>query len=236
MDKEVQKLVEHDKFAETVGQSVGYVQTHKSQLLRNLGIAAVVAVAIGGFWSYRNQQVDARQADLAAALRNKEAVVGPGTPNDPRPSFATKEEKDKALTKGFQDVIAKHGGSSEASVAHLQLGNVAADEGKLEDAAKHYKNAADAGSADVSSVAKLALAQVYFSTGKAAEGEALLRGLMSSPTLLVSKEQATMALARALIPNKPDEARKLVEPYQKDKRQTVARNAEILLGELPAKK
>lgn len=236
MDKEVQKLVEHDKFAETVGQSVGYVQSHKNQFMRWAGGAAVVAVAIGGLWSYRNQQEAARQSDLAAALRNKEAVVGPGTPNDSRPSYASKEEKDKALTKGFQDVIAKHGGSSEASIASLQLGNIAADEGKLEDAAKHYKAAADSGAADVSSVAKLALAQVYFSTGKAAEGEALLRGLISSPTLLVSKEQATMALARALIPTKPDEARKLVEPLQKDQRQTVARNAEVLIGELPAKK
>ncbi len=236
MDKEVQKLVEHDKFAETVGHSVEYVQSHRSQVFRNAGIIAGIAVLAGAGWSYWNQQAAARQADLAAALRNKEAVVGPGTPSDPRPSYATKEEKDKALTKGFEDVIAKHGGSSEASIAHLQLGNIAADAGKLEDAAKHYKNAADSGSADVSSVSKLALAQVYFSIGKGAEAETLLRGLIASPTILVSKEQATMALARALISSKPEEARKLIEPYQKDSRQTVARNAEILLGELPAKK
>ena len=236
MDKEVQKLVEHDKFAETVGHSVEYVQSHRNSMYRYVGIAVLVVVAGGGLWSYRNQQAAARQADLASALRTKEGVVGPGTPNDPRPTFATKEEKDKATTKAFEDIISKYGSSSEASVAHLQLGNIAADGGKLDDAAKHYKSASEAGSADVSSVAKLALAQVYFSTGKAAEGEALLRQLIASPTLLVSQEQATMALARALIPTKPEEARKLVEPYQKDKRQTVARNAEILLGELPAKK
>jgi predicted negative regulator of RcsB-dependent stress response len=236
LDKEVQKLVEHDKFTETVGHSVEYVQSHRKQLVRQVGFAAVAIVAVGGFWSYRNQQATARQADLAAALRNKDAVVGPGTPNDPRPSYPTKEAKDLALTKGFENVISNYGGSDEASVAHLQLGNIAADAGKLDEAGKHYKTAADKGSSGVASVAKLALAQVYFSTGKAPEGESLLRGLIASPTVLVSKEQATLVLARALIPSKPEEARKLIEPYKADKRQTIARNAEILLGELPAKK
>ena len=72
--------------------------------------------------------------------------------------------------------------------------------------------------------------------GKVAEGEKIFRDLIASPTILVSKEQATMALARAIMTTRPDEARKLVEPLRAHPRNQVSRNAVSLLGEIPAKK
>ncbi len=234
MDKQTQKLIEHDAFTEGVVHSVDYVKGHRSQMKLYGGIAAGVLLLVGGVWFFMNRQHTTRQADLGAALRNKDAVVGPGTPNDPRPAYATKEEKAKAETKGFQDLIAKHGGTDEAAVAHYQLGVLAVDAGKLDEAATHFKAAADTAGKDIGSPAKLSLAQVYFNQNKASEAEAILRGLIASPTILVSKEQATMALARMLGTTKPEEARKLLEPIQKDTtRPTAQRNAEVLLGELP---
>ena len=63
-------------------------------------------------------------------------------------------------------------------------------------------------------LAKLSLAQIYFGDGSAADGEKTLRDLMANPSVFVSKEQATITLARFLAPTKPAEARKLLEPLR----------------------
>jgi len=76
------------------------------------------------------------------------------------------------------------------------------------------------------------LAQIYFSSNRAALGEKVLRSLIENPTVFVSKEQATVALARALAATKPAEARKLLESL-KGERQAVSQIALTLLAELP---
>ena len=58
--------------------------------------------------------------------------------------------------------------------------------------------------------------------------------LIAHPTDFVSKDQATIALARALIPTKPDEARKLLDPLR-TRGDSVGQIALTLYGELPAK-
>ena len=47
-----------------------------------------------------------------------------------------------------------------------------------------------------------------------AEAEKLLRSLIDDPTILVSKEQATIALAKVVAKKNPAEARKLLEPLR----------------------
>ena len=42
----------------------------------------------------------------------------------------------------------------------------------------------------------------------------MLRDLIAHPTIFVSKEQATITLARYLAPKKPAEARKLLDPLR----------------------
>jgi prepilin-type processing-associated H-X9-DG protein len=80
-------------------------------------------------------------------------------------------------------------------------------------------------------MAKLSLAQVYFLDGHVSQAEALLRALIAHPTLFVSKEQATLALASGLAKTNPGEARKLVEPLRTS-RSAVSAAALELYGEL----
>ena len=79
---------------------------------------------------------------------------------------------------------------------------------------------------------KLSLAQVQLSTGRNADAEKLLRSLYEKPTMFVSKEQAAIALARAIAVSKPAEARKLLEPLRTE-RPAVSQLAITLLSELP---
>jgi TPR repeat protein len=107
------------------------------------------------------------------------------------------------------------------------------DEGKLTEAEKYFQRAADSGDKNLASMAKLSLAQVYLSAGRQADAEKLLRSVYDGkPTAFVSKEQAAIALARAISTTKPAEARKLLEPLRTE-RPAVSQAAITLLSQLP---
>src|SRR5260370_16457817 len=57
------------------------------------------------------------------------------------------------------------------------------------------------------SLAKLALAQLYGTQGKVAQGEKLIQSVIDHPTVLVSKEAAIIALAHLITPTDPGRAR-----------------------------
>lgn len=225
-----------DQFVETVTHSVEFVADHRKQAYIFGGVAlAVVAVALG-VYMYTNSKRAAAQSDLSRALQIKQAVIGVAAqPGDPRPSFPTEADKNKALAKALNEVATGHPGSNAASVAIYQLGVTAADSGDMAEAVKQFEKAAQTGSGEYTSAAKLALAQAYQAVGRTADAEKALRELIANPTALVSKEQATFTLARILASSNPAEARKLIEPLEKDSRPVIARNAIALLGELPAK-
>jgi TolA-binding protein len=230
VDRAHRRELKHDKFVEQVGHSVEYAAGHKSQIIRYGGAALALLVVGFGWYFYSNHQKSMRQQALRDAMRVQEAQIGPST-SEFVVSFPTEAEKDKAVEKAFTEVSNKYSGSSEGAIARYFLGISAADDGKLADAEKHFKAVADSREEPYSSQAKLSLAQVYEATGRTADAEKLLRSMISDPTILVSKEQATVALGRLLAKTKPDEARKLLEPLRTE-RGPVSRAAISALGEM----
>jgi len=105
-------------------------------------------------------------------------------------------------------------GNHEGEVAQYYLGAIEADASKMAEAEKRFQEVAQHGNANFASLAKFSLAQIYYSDGRDAQGEAILRDLMDHPTTLVSKEQATITLARYLMIKRPAEARKLLDPLK----------------------
>jgi hypothetical protein len=182
-------------------------------------------------WYSRHQHAVREQA-LGQALQVMEAQVGNANPNVPS-AYPTEDAKQQELSKRLTDVATRYGGSTEGYIATYYLATQLADQGKLAEAEKRFKEVADSAKADYASLAKLALAQIYFSDGRSAEGEKVLRGLMDNPTVLVSKEQATIALARAIARTKPADARKLLEPMRTVPGQ-IGQVALSLYGEIPA--
>ncbi|HYP08359.1 MAG TPA: tetratricopeptide repeat protein [Bryobacteraceae bacterium] len=231
MDTAHRRELKHDKFVEKVGHSVEYAAEHRSQVIK-YGIAglAAILIAAGAYW-YINQQRDVRQAALRDAMAAFEAGIG--EPNQFVRSFRNQDEKDKAVVKELGDVANKYSGKEEGNIARYFLGLHYADKGNLTEAEKNLKTVADSGSDAYASQAKLSLAQVYDSLGRQGDAEKLLRSLIDDPTVLVSKEQATITLARLLAKKNPAEARKLLEPLRAE-RGPVSRAAITLLGEIPA--
>ena len=230
MDRAHRRELKHDKFVEQVGHTVEYASEHKSQVLKYLGIALGLAIAaLAAYW-YTSHQHSKRQAELTEALRVMDAQIGP--PSEFVVSFPTEQDKQKAVEKALTDVANKYSGDREGLIARYFLGVTYADQGKLNDAEKQLKQVAESGKDDYASQAKLSLAQIYDAQGKQGDAEKLLRSVIDDPTILVSKEQATIALARLKARTSPAEARKLLEPLRTE-RGPVSRAAITMLSELP---
>ncbi len=231
MDRISRKELKTDKFAEEVTHTVEYLGEHRRSLILWGGIALGIIVIVLGTWLWRSYSHTKRQELLTEALRIQNANIGQPTGNPFLLTFPTTEERDKAATKAFQDVISKYPGTREAYISTYYLGIIAADQGKVVDAQKAFEEVAAKADKETASLAKMALAHVLRAQNKLPDAEKLLRELIDNPTALVSKEQATIALGRLLADVNPAEARKLLEPLR-GSRGPVSRAALNALAEM----
>lgn len=230
MDKLERQKLKHDKFVEQVGHSVEYAAEHRSQVVKYGGVALLVVVLGLGWYIYSGYAATQRQGELTEALRVYNGVVGEAASPFVK-SFKTNEEKDKASLKALGDLASQYPSKDEGLIARFYSGVIYSDQGKYGEAEKEWKMVADKADKDYASQAKFSLAQLYSATGKTADAEKLLRELMSSPTILVSKEQAQIELAHVLAKTNPAEARKILEPLRTE-RSAVSRVAIGALSEL----
>jgi tetratricopeptide (TPR) repeat protein len=207
------KELKTDKFAVEVEHTVDFVTQHRNQLVLYGSIAVAVAVISVGAYFYMRQQHMAREQALADAIQIQEAAVGQQNPNAPV-NFATEDAKRAAATKAFSEITAKYPGTNEAAIAKYYLGASMAEQGKLPDAQRLFQEAVETGDKNYASLARFSLAQVYVSENRPADAEKIFRDLIASPTALVSKEQATIELAKTIAPTKPAEAKKLLDPLR----------------------
>lgn len=233
MARITRKELKTDKFALEVGHTVDFFEEHRREVIRYGLIALAVVLVLLAAYYYRRHQASVRERALAQALQVLEAPVGQQA--GAGLSFPTAEAREKEGVKRLAEVAAKHSGSGPGVAAEYTLGTMAADAGRLAEAEKRFKDVAASGEEDYASLAKLSLAQIYMAQNRAGEAEKLLRELVDHPTVFVSKEQATLALARVLAGSKPEEARKLVEPLRGSSRTAVSQAAIQLYGEITQK-
>jgi predicted negative regulator of RcsB-dependent stress response len=231
VDKLTRKELKSDKFALEVQHSVQFVSGHRGQMLRWGAPAVALALIVAGVLYYRNYEHAARQEALHEAMRVQNANVGPAQ-SEYVLSFPTAEARKTAVLKAWRELVAKYPGTEEGRIGEFFLGTNAADDANLPEAEKHFKASIDSGNGPYASLAKLALAQVYAGEGKVNEGTQLLQSLMDHPTVLVSKETATLALADILKKTDPQRAKKLVEPLRTSTRSAVSKAAITFEGDL----
>jgi predicted negative regulator of RcsB-dependent stress response len=225
------KELKSDKFALAVEHTVPFFEEHRQEIIRYGGIALAAAALIVGYMVYRSHQHAARQEALAQAIKVQEAPVG-GMSGNGGLVFPTQDAKDVEAIRVFTELATKYSGSAEAQIGEYYLGCIKADQGKLAEAEKSFQQVAQNGNAQYSSLAKLSLAQIYFSDGRNNQAEGVLRDLMAHPTPFVSKDQATLMLAKYLVYKNPPEARKLLDPLRTVPG-TVGQVALTMYGELP---
>jgi predicted negative regulator of RcsB-dependent stress response len=224
------KELKTDQVALQVEHGLTFFGEHRKEAGKYASIAAIVIVVIIGYTIYSRNEHARREQALGQAIRVQEAGVG--VSGNGGLAFPTQEAKDTEALRVFSDVQSKYSGSPEGEVAQYYLGSIKADQGKLAEAEKLFQEVSQKADEKYASLAKLSLAQIYFSDGRSDQGEKLLRDLMDHPTVFVSKEQATISLARYLGPKKPAEARKLLDPLR-NSQGSISQIALTMLGELP---
>lgn len=210
MDRVTRKGLKRDKFAQEVQHGLEFVGGHRKMFVRYGSIAAAVVLLVGGFLFYRGRQSSARLEAVESAMKIENAIIGPAQ-TEYQIAYPSEAEKNKAARKAWSDLATRYSGTNEAVYAEYFLAGHAADDGNLQEAQRRFQTVIDSGKTECVSFARLALAQVYGSQGKVAEGEKLIRSLIDHPTTLVSKEAATIALAHLVAPTDPGRARKLLE-------------------------
>ena len=231
MARITRKELKSDKFAQEVGLTVTFFEEHQKDVVRYGGIGVAAVLLIGGFFIYQKHEHAARQEELAQAIRVQETPVATVATNGQQ-TYPTQDAKDQAAIKVFADLESKHSGSDEAQIAEYYLGCIHSDQGKMAEAEKNFLNGANHGDKNYASLAKISLAEIYFSDGRFAQGEKMLRDLMEHPTVFVSKNQAAIALAKHYTGRNNAEARKLLAPI-KDGKSPVASIAQTLYAQLP---
>jgi predicted negative regulator of RcsB-dependent stress response len=231
VDKLTRKELKSDKFALEVQHSVEFVTDHRQQMLRwGPPALAVVLIVVGIFW-YRNYQYNAREEALHTSMNIQNSTIS-ASQNDNVVTFPTPQAREIAVAKTWRDLAAKYPGSQEGGIAEFFLGTNAADSGNLPDAAKHFQAAIDSSNAIYASQAKLALAQVYAAQGKLKDGEGLIQSVIDHPTVMVSKDSATLALADLIKCSDPKRAHQLVDPLRTSTRSAVSKAAITLEGSI----
>jgi len=227
------KELKSDRFALEIEHSISFFEEHQKAIVRYGGIALLVVALIFGYNIYARNRRALREQTLARAILVRDTPLGPINPNGP-PAFPTQQVKDEAINKAFSDLKAKYPGTDEAEIAEYYLAAHRADLGDLAGAEKGFQEVMQKGDEKYASLAKLALAQIYFGQGKPDAAQKILEDLMAHPTIFVSKEQASLALARGFLPIKPAEARKTLDGLR-NQTGPVGQVAISMYNELPAK-
>jgi predicted negative regulator of RcsB-dependent stress response len=229
VDRLTRKELKTDKFATEIGHTVEFLERHRREATIVGAAIIVLAVVAVGMYFYMGRQHAVRQTVLFEALQLYDATVGEENPFTK--SFPTEEEKWAAVQAKFHELTDQHAGSDESLVAHLYLGSIASDQNRMDEAEEHLRVVLESGHEQYASLAALSLAEIYPDLGRRDEAEQLLRNLMENPTVLVSKEQATISLAQLIADSQPEEARQLLEPLRAG-RSAVSRSALTVLGQL----
>jgi predicted negative regulator of RcsB-dependent stress response len=209
--------LKQDKFKETAAEAVHWSSEHRQSLLA-AGIAVVVLlVAIaGGFWYYNYISEHATTA-LGMAMQINDAPIAPKGAAGPQvTTFETVQERAIAAKNAFYDVSSKYGSTRAGKFALYMAGVNEVTLGNNKVAEENFKAVSGARDANVSTLAKFALASVYRETNRDADAIAIYKELIDHPSDTVPKATAQFELAELYSVKQPEEAKKIYAQMQKD--------------------
>jgi predicted negative regulator of RcsB-dependent stress response len=209
--------LKQDKFKETAAEAVHWSSEHRKNIL-GIGIvlAVILAAIVGGFWYYNYSSEHATTA-LGMAMQINDAPIAPKGAAGPQvTTFETVQERATAAKNAFYDVSSKFGSTRAGKFAKYMAGVNEVTLGNNKAAEDNFKSVAGASDANVSSLAKFALASVYRETNRDSDAIALYKELIDRPSDTVPKATAQFELAELYSVKQPDEAKKIYAQIQKD--------------------
>lgn len=229
MRAETRRQLKQDKFSkatlQVAEQTVHWSAEHKGKVIAGAVVVVVVVAAVLGGWYYLTMQDQKASVEFSKAVQTLSEPVRPaGIPPQPDyPSFASANERATEAHKQFQAIADKYPHTHAGDFARYFVGVTSAQLGDNAAAERELKPVTQYHNADLSALAKMALASVYRNTNRNKDAEDLYNQLIQKPTSTVSKVSAQMQLAETYVAEgKPSEAKKIYEQIQKDAPQSEA--------------
>lgn len=223
MRAETRHQLKQDRFSQVTmdaaEKTLDWSVEHRQKLtIAGIVLAVVVALGIGG-WYYIQQQDVKASVEFSTAVRTLNTPIRPPNmpPQPDQPSFASSKERATAAHKQFQEIVDKYPLTHAADFAHYFLGLTSADMGDNKAAETDLEKVAGYHNADLSSLAKFALASVYRNTNRNKQAIDLYNQIIAKPTMAVPKATAQVELAATFqAANQPLEAKRIYEQVQKE--------------------
>jgi tetratricopeptide (TPR) repeat protein len=220
---ETRRQLKQDRFSRTTiqvaEQTVHWSAEHKGKIVVGaIVIVILISAALGG-WYYLAQQDGKASVDLSQAVQTLNTPIRPaGMPAQPNdPSFASVSERATEAHKQFQTLVDKYPHTRAADFGHYFLGVTSATLGDNVAAERELKAVAGYHNAELSALAKMALASLYRNTNRSQEAINLYKQLMQSPTSTVGKTATEVQLAETYQDmGNTAEAKKLYEQIKKE--------------------
>ena len=201
MRAETRHQLKTDRFSkatiQAAEQTVHWTAEHRSKLIV-AAVVTVIVVSIGlGSWYYLEQQDEKASVDFSKAVQTLDTPIRSADmpPQPDYPSFGSAKERAEEAHKQFQSIVNKYPHTRSADFAHYFLGVTSVDLGDHVAAERELKMVAGYHNADLSSLAKLALASVYVNTNRTQDALEIYKDLIRKPSRTVGKSAAEMQLA-----------------------------------------
>jgi hypothetical protein len=232
------KELKTDEIRESLVHGAEAALAHQKQLWIYGGAVLAIVLAVVGWRFYSERQaVKATAAFEEAAKLFNARIRLPQEPEQPgettyvdeRNKFTDAAARFEQVARDFSRTRPGHMARYYAALCHERLG-------KHEDALKWLAEVQTGGDAELASLARLRTANIHAATGKGEEAVKLYQQLIASPTTMVSKPLAMLALADSYLRSNPAEAEKLYTQIRTEFPQsTVAQEAQERLESLPPK-
>jgi tetratricopeptide (TPR) repeat protein len=225
-----QALKTEDPLVHATAVSAEWLQTNRATAIRWALIALVIiVVVVVAALIYTQRSAAAQNAFGDAMNLYATPIANPAQPTPPgAKTYASAAERAKAVNPLFLSVASKYGMTTAGHDALYFAGLTYADMGDTADAETYLNKAMHAGRANISSLSKLALANLYVQSGRTADGIELLQELVNKPTDAVPAGTAQLTLASVYQTTDPAKAHQIYAVL-KDKDKTAA-------GEIAAQK
>lgn len=223
MRAEARHQLKQDRFSKVTMQAaedtVHWSAEHKTRLMVIGVVVLIVAAAATIGWYVLDQQDHKASLQLSQAIRTMDTPLRPANmPAEPEnPTFASSKERATQANKQLQAIVNDYPHTRSAEFARYFLGVTAIDMGDEAAAVRQLQSVSDSHNANLSALAKLALASLYRSQHQDKQAIELYKGLIAKPAETAGKTTAQIGLAETYeADGQPLEAKRIYQQIQKE--------------------
>jgi tetratricopeptide (TPR) repeat protein len=238
VDQQTKAALKHDQFVDTTKHGLEWAGEHRHTVIVTAGIILAVILALVGGGIFYNSRSQAASAAFGNAMQTYQSPLA--EPGQPAPAgmktYPTVLDRAKAANALFMSTADKYSMTTDGRNARYFGALTYIEAGENKSAEDTLKQVAGYWNADLSSLAKLALAQLYRQTGRAPQAIDLYNQLSAKPTDAVPPGLAQLQLAELYeAQNQPEQAKKIYAQLKdKDAKSPAGQVATQKLNPTPA--